>query len=59
LTASGVTGRAYQLFGTTNLAQPNWLNIGGAVTASNTIFDVSDILPLNRQEFYKLEFETP
>jgi uncharacterized repeat protein (TIGR03803 family) len=59
LTASGVAGRAYQLLGTTNLARPNWLPVGGTATASNIIFTATDTLPASNQKFYKLELNQP
>jgi len=59
LTASGVMGRAYQVLGTTNLAQPSWVPVGSAVTASNSIFTATDSLPTSKQKFYRLKFVTP
>jgi hypothetical protein len=39
--------------------QRGWLPVDNAITASNTIFTATDILPASSQKFYKLEFEQP
>jgi uncharacterized repeat protein (TIGR03803 family) len=59
LTASGLAGRAYQALCTTNLNHPVWVPAGNAVTATNTIFNATDTLPVNNQKFYRLELERP
>jgi serine protease len=59
LTAAGVTGRAYQLLGATNLEEPDWLPVGNAVTASNVIFTATDLFPASNQKFYEMELEQP
>jgi uncharacterized repeat protein (TIGR03803 family) len=59
LTGNGVAGRAYQVLGTTNLRQPNWLSVGSAVTATNPIFTATDTLPISGNKFYRLELELP
>ena len=59
VTGSGVTGRAYQLLGTTNLSRPNWLPVGNSITASNALFNATDGIRASGEEFYRLEFAQP
>ena len=42
LTWNAVSGLVYQVQYTTNLLQPNWLNLGPSMTANNSTLTVSD-----------------
>jgi len=49
-------GRTYQAQYTTNLCQPEWINLGAATTATATTFTLNDtnIVHLSPQRFYRL-----
>jgi uncharacterized repeat protein (TIGR03803 family) len=51
---SAVASQTYQLQYTTNLAQPNWTNLGDAITATNGIVMVSDSFGTSPQKFYRV-----
>ncbi len=53
-TFSTIVGRAYQLQFKTNLAQPTWSNLLGAITATNASTTISDPFSTNRQRFYRI-----
>ena len=50
---SAKAGQLYQVQFTTNLNQPNWVNLGGTVTASNSAITVSLPVGTNVQLFYR------
>ncbi len=47
-------GRAYQLQYTTSLTQANWLNLGAAITATDSTTSASDLIGPDRQRFYRV-----
>jgi hypothetical protein len=51
LTTPGVP---YQVQYTTNLATTNWVNLGAAIVASNSVTTASDNLPPDPQRFYRI-----
>jgi hypothetical protein len=52
-TWSATANQTYQIQSTTNLAQANWSNLGGLITATNSTMSTS--LPVtNSQQFYRL-----
>jgi len=53
-TWSAVSNASYQMQYNTNLSSANWLNLGGSVTASNTILSASDFIT-NSSCFYRIE----
>jgi hypothetical protein len=50
----GMSNLVYQLQYKTNLAQPGWINLGGAITATNNALSASDSIGPNPQRFYRL-----
>ncbi len=54
LTWLALVGRSYQLQFNTNLTQPNWKNVGGPLTATNTVASASDVISANPQRFYRI-----
>ena len=55
LTWGTVTGQTYQVQYTTNLAQPDWSNLGDATLATNTIMSASDSIdPALTQRWYRV-----
>jgi serine protease len=59
LTCSAVPGRSYQVQSTTNLSQHTWADLGSPLTATNTVFSITDILPQTGQKFYRLSLAVP
>jgi hypothetical protein len=51
LTTPGVP---YQVQYTTNLTSTNWLNLGAAIVASNSVTTASDNLGPDPQRFYRI-----
>lgn len=51
---NAVTGTVYQLQYTTNLSQPNWINLGGAITAANVTVSTNVVIGPDPQRFYRL-----
>jgi hypothetical protein len=51
---SAVASQVYQLQYKTNLNQPNWLNLGAPLTATNTTVSTTDTLGLDPQRFYRV-----
>jgi hypothetical protein len=51
LTTPGVP---YQVQYTTNLASTNWMNLGAAILASNSVTTASDNFPPDPQRFYRI-----
>jgi uncharacterized repeat protein (TIGR03803 family) len=47
-------GQLYQLQSTTNLGSAGWTNLGGAVTATNTIMGATDGIGTSGQKFYRV-----
>jgi subtilase family serine protease len=47
-------GSQYQIQYSTNLAQTNWVSLGGPVTATNAAMTASDVVHTNRQMFYRV-----
>jgi hypothetical protein len=50
---AAVGGRSYQIQFTTNLNQPNWVNLGGAGTATNLTGTLNDSVSTDPQRFYR------
>ena len=48
-------GENWQLQYKTNLNQINWINIGSALTASNTVMSVTDAIGSDTQRFYRVQ----
>lgn len=48
-------GNSYQLQYTTSLSQPNWINIGGLVTGSNTLMSTTTAIGPDKQRFYRVQ----
>ena len=54
LTWTTLPGRNYQLQYETNLARPNWQNLGGPMAATNNTASASDALGPDLQRFYRV-----
>ena len=56
-TWEATTGLVYQVQYKTNLLQPDWLNLGNAITARTNVLTISDTntLIVSPQRFYRLE----
>lgn len=54
LTWIAQSGRVYQMQYKTNLTQTNWLNLGAALTATNSTATASDAVGPSRQRFYRV-----
>jgi autotransporter-associated beta strand protein len=54
LTWSATTGELYQIQSTTNLAPPNWINLGNSIIATNSTMTVSEPIGANAQQFYRV-----
>jgi hypothetical protein len=52
---NSITGLVYQLQYKTNLNQTNWVNLGGAITASNATLSATDTFSPDPQRFYRIE----
>jgi hypothetical protein len=59
LTGSAVPGRSYQLQSTADLNPPIWTALGTDLTATGTVFSVTDTLPQSAQKFYRFKLELP
>jgi hypothetical protein len=56
LSWNAVTGLVYQVQYKTNLLQPNWINLGVAITATNAITTaVPDVIGTDPQRFYRIQ----
>ena len=55
LTWSAVSNDVYQLQYKTNLTQANWINIGGTITASNTVLSATSATGSDQQRFYRVQ----
>jgi uncharacterized repeat protein (TIGR03803 family) len=51
---NSVAGRTYQLQYSTNLPQTNWVNLGGAVLATNGVMSATDSIGTDPQRFYRV-----
>jgi hypothetical protein len=51
---SAMAGLMYQVQYTTNLTQPNWINLGNAITATNSTATATDAPGTDSQRFYQL-----
>jgi hypothetical protein len=40
----------------TNLLQPNWINLGSIVTATNATMTIPDVIGPDPQRFYRIEW---
>jgi hypothetical protein len=58
-TWSTVPGLRYQVQYATKLTQPNWINLGSAITAANTTLSTSDVIGLKTQRFYRVVLMPP
>ena len=56
---SAVTGTVYQLQYKTNLLQPAWLDLGGAITAADVTLSVTNVIGPDPQRFYRLKASSP
>ena len=54
LSWSALSGRTYQVQYLTNLAQSNWINLGGTVVATNSIVTTTDSPEPDHQRFYRV-----
>ena len=52
---SAQLGRIYQLQYKTNLVQPDWINLGGAITASNTVLSATYPIGSDNQRFFRVQ----
>ena len=52
---SATTGFVYQLQYKTNLNEANWVNLGGTITASNTVLSATDAIGSDEQRFYRVQ----
>ncbi|MGP8197995.1 MAG: protease pro-enzyme activation domain-containing protein [Limisphaerales bacterium] len=52
-TWNALSGLAYQLQFTTNLATANWANLGGPTSATSGVVTTTDMNPTDRQRFYR------
>jgi hypothetical protein len=57
MTWGAVTGLVYQVQYSTNLSQPNWINLGNPLTATGNTLSVTDTNGVSaaRQRFYRLQ----
>ncbi len=55
LSWAAAQGKVYQLQYTTNLIQPTWVNIGNAITASNTVLSATNTFGSDKQRFYRVQ----
>jgi hypothetical protein len=53
-TWSASQGQNYQLQYNTNLATTNWINLGAAVTATNSLMEASDNTSPASQRYYRV-----
>jgi len=53
-TWSATSGQLYQIQTTTDLTQPNWTNLGGTLTATNSTMTTSESIGANMQQFYRV-----
>jgi len=51
---NAVSGTVYQLQYTISLSQPNWINLGGAITAADVIVSTNVPIGPDPQRFYRL-----
>jgi hypothetical protein len=51
---SAEAGQFYQVQCATNLAQTNWTNLGGAITATNSTMTISEQIGADSQLFYRI-----
>jgi hypothetical protein len=51
---STTPGQTYQAQSTTNLAAANWVNAGGAITATNSSLSASYAIGSASQQFYRI-----
>jgi hypothetical protein len=49
------TGLVYQLQYKTNLNQADWADLGGAITASNTVLSATNTFGSDSQRFYRIQ----
>ncbi len=52
---NSVPGASYQVQYTTNLEQQNWVDLGGAISASASTTTTNDVSPTDLQRFYRLQ----
>jgi hypothetical protein len=53
-TWNAMSGLAYQVQYTTNLSQPDWINLGGPIQATNGFLNASDTIGSGPHRFYRL-----
>jgi hypothetical protein len=54
LASAAVAGSRYQVQYTTSLSSPNWINLGGPVTATNSVLTILDNPGTAAARFYRL-----
>ncbi len=52
---NSITGLVYQPQYKTNLNQPDWIDLGGTITASNAILSATDTFGLDPRRFYRVQ----
>ena len=53
---TALPGLPYQMQYKTNLLQPNWINLGSIVTATNATMTIPDVIGPDPQRFYRIEW---
>lgn len=53
-TWSAVSNQTYQLQSATNLVAPNWIDLGGPITATNNSVSTTDAVGSDQQRFYRV-----
>jgi len=56
---NAIPGESYQVQCATNLAPATWLDLGDAVTATNSTMTAADVIGLNPQRFYRVLWVPP
>ncbi len=55
-TWSSAEGQSYQIQTETNLAQPNWTNLGSSFVATNSTMTTAEPVGTNEQQYYRILF---
>jgi hypothetical protein len=54
-TWDSLPGFVFQVQYKTNLNQPNWINLGSTITASNTVVSATNPIGSDKQRFYRVQ----
>jgi hypothetical protein len=54
LSWNAAASKTYQLQYKSNLSQADWVNLNGAITATNSVMNTSDVIELDGQRFYRI-----